>query len=299
MQNIYSRITDRIIAELEAGTPPWVRPWSTDPDPLPRNALSQRHYRGINTLLLSMEYQERSYSSNQWLTFLQIKQLEGRIRKGERASSVVFFEMRHLQTESDTDDNPQGNSRTQAIPFMKVFKVFNLDQVEGLPATVSQVSAVRSDWSGDEAADLLIKQSGARILHRGSSAFYSPSVDQINLPDRSSFDDAGAYYSTSLHELCHWTGHSTRLDRKLGRRFGESAYAMEELIAELGAAYLCAHCRINGRLQHASYIDSWLAVLKSDKRAVIVAAAQAQKAADYVLERPNLQPHGIALESAA
>lgn len=299
MQSVYARITDKIIAELESGTPPWIRPWSADQDPLPRNALSQRHYRGINTLLLGMEYQARGYSSNRWLTFLQVKQLDGRIRKGEHASSIVFFEMRHLQKDSSNTDKSQDTAQTLSLPFMKVFNVLNLDQVEDLPVTLSEAPAVRSDWRGDEAADRLILESGAQIVHRGSSAFYSPTVDQITLPDRSAFADAGSYYSTSLHELCHWTGHPTRLDRKLGRRFGESAYAMEELIAELGAAYLCAHCRIDGQLQHASYIDSWLAVLKRDKRAVILAATQAQKAADYVLDKSSLQPPRIALEAAA
>ena len=287
MNDIYQTITDKIIAELEAGTAPWVRPWSGEADPFPRNALSQRPYRGINNVLLGMEAHCRGYSTNQWLTFKQAQSLGGHVRKGERSSLIIYYEARMVEKE-DAEPLADGDeAEKRFIPLIKVFNVFNLDQVEGLPET-HQPLALESDWDADSIAEQIIERSGAEIRHQGFKAFYSPPNDLIYLPGKQTFADAASYYSTALHELCHWTGATSRLGRKLGRRFGDSAYAMEELIAELGAAFLSAHCRLDGRLQHASYIASWLEVLQRDKRAVFVAAAQAQKAADYLLEQADL-----------
>lgn len=287
MNDIYQTITEKIIAELEAGTAPWVRPWSGEADPFPRNALSQRPYRGINNVLLGMEAHCRGYSTNQWLTFKQAQSLGGHVRKGERSSMIIYYEARMVEKE-DAEPLADGDeTEKRFIPLIKVFNVFNLDQVEGLPEA-EQPSQVDADWDAGSIAEQIIERSGAEIRHQGFKAFYSPPNDLIYLPGKQSFADAASYYSTALHELCHWTGATSRLGRKLGRRFGESAYAMEELIAELGAAFLSAHCRLDGRLQHASYIASWLEVLQRDKRAVFVAAAQAQKAADYLLEQADL-----------
>lgn len=287
MNDIYQTITDKIIAELEAGTAPWVRPWSGESDPFPRNALSQRPYRGINNVLLGMEAHCRGYSTNQWLTFKQAQSLGGHIRKGERSSMIIYYEARMVEKE-DAEPLADGDeTEKRFIPLIKVFNVFNLDQVAGLPEA-EQPSQADADWDAGSIAEQIIERSGAEIRHQGFKAFYSPPNDLIYLPGKQTFADAASYYSTALHELCHWTGATSRLGRKLGRRFGESAYAMEELIAELGAAFLSAHCRLDGRLQHASYIASWLEVLQRDKRAVFVAAAQAQKAADYLLEQADL-----------
>lgn len=287
MNDIYQTITDKIIAELEAGTAPWVRPWSGEADPFPRNALSQRPYRGINHVLLGMEAHCRGYASNQWLTFRQAHQLGAHVRKGERAATIIYYEARMLDKEDSAPVADGSEPEKRFIPLLKVFSVFNLDQVDDLPTTHQPVTP-DFEWHAGTTPDQIIDASGAEIRHQGFKAFYSPPNDLIYLPGRQTFVDAAAYYSTALHELCHWTGATTRLGRKLGRRFGESAYAMEELIAELGAAFLSAHCRLDGRLQHASYIASWLEVLQRDKRAVFVAAAQAQKAADYLLEHAGL-----------
>lgn len=287
MNDIYQTITDKIIAELEAGTAPWVRPWSGEADPFPRNALSQRPYRGINHVLLGMETHCRGYASNQWLTFRQAHQLGAHVRKGERAATIIYYEARMMNKE-DTETVADGHApEKRFIPLLKVFSVFNLDQVDGLPESY-QPAPAEFTWDAGPGAEQIITGSSAEIRHQGFKAFYSPSNDLIYLPQPKTFADSAAYYSTALHELCHWTGATARLGRKLGRRFGESAYAMEELIAELGAAFLSAHCRLDGRLQHAGYIASWLDVLQRDKRAVFVAAAQAQKAADYLLEHAGL-----------
>jgi antirestriction protein ArdC len=288
MNDIYQTITDKIITELEVGTVPWVRPWSGEADPFPRNALSQRPYRGINTVVLGMEAHCRGYASNQWLTFKQAQQLGGHVRKGERASTIIYYEARMME-KNDADLVAEGDEADKRfVPLLKLFSVFNVDQVEGLPESYQDRPVHEADWDASATAEQIMECSGAAIRHQGFKAFYSPTNDLIYLPGKATFADAAAYYSTALHELCHWTGSSTRLGRKLGRRFGESAYAMEELIAELGAAFLSAHCRLDGQLQHASYISSWLEVLQRDKRAVFVAAAQAQKAADYLLAQAGL-----------
>ena len=288
MNDIYQTVTDKIINELEAGTAPWVRPWSGDADPFPRNALSQRPYRGINHILLGMEAYGQGYATNQWLTFRQALQLGAHVRKGERSSTIIYYEIRSVDKQEGESLSDGDDPEKRFIPLLKVFNVFNLDQIAGLPDDFRQRPADEPGWDASETAERILQGSGADIRHQGFQAFYSPPNDLIYLPDRKFFADQANYYATALHELTHWTGASSRLGRKLGRRFGESAYAMEELIAEIGASFLSAHCHLDGHLQHASYIASWLEVLQRDKRAVFVAAAQAQKAADYLLERSGL-----------
>lgn len=282
--SVFARVTEQIIAELEQGVPPWVKPWSTHNDPLPRNAVSQRLYRGINTLVLSM----RGYPSNQWLTYRQALSLGGSVRKGEKATPVVFFEMAEVEDEGDVIAHR---------PVVRTFPVFNLDQCDGLDVLKEPVSDVIV-WDPEAKAEQLIERSGAVVVHQGFRACYIPSRDQIYLPAKHAFETAQGYYSTALHELAHWTGHPSRLHRDLGKRFGTESYAIEELVAELGSAFLCAHCRIDGRLQHASYIDSWLHVLRRDPRAIFTAAAQAQRVADYLLERADFAPE-VTLAQAA
>ena len=282
MNDIYQTVTDKIIAELETGTAPWIRPWTGESDPIPRNALSQRPYRGINTLLLGLEAQHHGYGSNQWLTFRQAQQLDGHVRKGERSTLIIYYEAKIVEKEASDPVADGDEPEKRFIPLLKIFNVFNLDQIDGLPA---MEPVFGPNWDPNLKAEQIIDASGAQIRHSGFRAFYSPPNDLIYLPLKSSFKDEAGYYATALHELAHWTGHPSRVGRKLGRRFGESAYAMEELIAEMGAAFLSAHCHLEGRLQHASYIASWLEVLQRDKRAIFVAAAQAQKAVDYLLER--------------
>lgn len=289
MQDVYERITARIIAALEAGTPPWVRPWSAVADPLPRNGASGRPYRGINALLLGMERAAAGYASNRWMTFRQSRQIGGHVRKGEQASTVIFFEMKPGRP-VDSDDEQDARLR----PVLRVFSVFNVDQIDGLPAEYQAVPVTDRPWDAEAQAETVLERSGAEIVHGGFRAHYSPQSDRIHLPVRGAFGNAAGYYGTALHELAHWTGHPARLDRRFGARFGDAAYAVEELIAELSAAYLCAHCRIDGSLQHAAYIGSWLEVLRRDKRAVVMAAAKAQKAADYLLARVDPEQAAVA-----
>jgi len=298
-QDIYTRITNKIMAELEAGTAPWVRPWSAGQAALPRNALSQRPYRGINTVLLSMESSLHQYSSDQWLTFRQAQQLGATVRKGEAGTPIIYYEMRLVEKGQEEVVAEDDEENQRFVPLLKVFTVFNLDQIDGLPDSYRNVVVPPLHWTASETAEQIMQFSGADIRHQGFRAFYSPPNDRIYLPPKHSFVDEPAYYGTALHELCHWTGHCSRLGRKLGRRFGDAAYAMEELVAEMGAAFLSAHCRLDGRLQHASYIASWLEVLDRDKRAVFLAAAQAQKAADFLLSSAGLIRPSEAMPLAA
>lgn len=281
-QSIYERITDAIVADLEQGVVPWIKPWTGSADPVPHNAATQRAYRGINHLLLGMRCYTDGYRTNGWLTFRQAQERGGTVRRGEKGATVVLFKP------LDQDEAPVSSVRKPRT-IIRAFTVFNIDQTEGLD-DLEPTADASIPWDPHESAERVIDQSGADIRHQGFQAFYAPSRDCVYLPQRSSFPTADGYYATALHELSHWTGHKSRLDREFSGRFGSEAYAVEELIAELSAAFLSAHCRIPGQLQHSSYIASWLKVLKSDKRAIFTAAAQAQKAADYLLKPMGQQP---------
>jgi antirestriction protein ArdC len=230
MKDLYQEVTNRIVAALEAGTPPWVRPWSAEADPVPVNAGSHRPYRGINVLLLSLEALARGYSRNRWLTYRQAAELGGQVRGGARGTQVVFFKMHEVPEK----DSPPEAPATRQVPLLRSFTVFNVAQVDGLPGGLQATPAAPPSWSPHEEPERLLASSGARIRHGGARAFYQPAEDYIRLPERGLFSSSSEYAATALHELTHWTGHVTRCNRELGKRFGETAYAMEELIAEMG-----------------------------------------------------------------
>jgi antirestriction protein ArdC len=282
-RDLYQVVTDKIVAALEAGTPPWIRPWSGDLERVPVNGFSRRPYRGINCILLTLEAQLRGFGRNLWLTYRQASELGAQVRGGEHGTTVVFFKRHEVPVEPGDE-----SSEPRVVPLLRSFTVFNVAQIDRLPERLQQPAAEPSAWLPEHAPEELLAKSGARVEHGGFAAFYMAAEDRIQLPERELFADAGSYYATALHELTHWTAHPTRLDRQLGRRFGDAAYAMEELIAEIGSAFLCASCRLEGRLQHVAYVANWVKVLKDDKRAVFTAAAKAQQAADYVegLARP-------------
>lgn len=283
--DIYSRVTSQIIAFLEAGTRPWVQPWqnghSAGPVSRPLR-FSGEAYCGINVLTLWASAMERGFSAPIWMTFRQAIELGAHVRKGETGSPVVYASTRN-RAETDPES---GMDAERAIPFLKTYTVFNVEQIDGLPAWFSTPAASASG-PGEriEAAEAFFAASGAEIRQGGSSACYMPSLDRIHMPAFADFRDAESYYATLAHEMTHWTRHESRLQRNFGReRFGDAGYAMEELVAELGAAFLCADLGIEltVREEHASYIASWLKVLKSDTRAVFTASAHAQRAADYL-----------------
>jgi antirestriction protein ArdC len=282
--DVYDRVTSRIITDLEQGVRTWLKPWSGD-NAAQRVTLPLRHngtpYRGINILLLWGESLARGYASNKWMTFKQAIDLGGHVRKGEHGSLVVFAD-RFTKTEQ----NEEGADVEREIPFMKGYTVFNTDQIEGLPAD----HYVRPEPKGEpmqliENAERFFAATGATFRHGGNQAYYAPSADIIQLPCPEAFKDAESYAATKAHELTHWTKHVSRLDRDFGRmRFGDEGYSREELVAELGAAFLCMTLGITPepREDHSAYIAHWLKVLKDDKRAIFSAAAHAQRAVDYL-----------------
>lgn len=298
--DIYQTVTNRIITALEAGTPPWVRPWKGETDPFPINAETRRVYRGINFVSLQLEAQLCGYTRNCWMTYRQAIERGGQVRKGARGVPVVFWKLRKISSKAETEPWPDSNDvEDRIIPLIRYFTVFNVAQIDGLPVELSAPEPSIPAWTSEEAAEQVINNSGADIRYGGFRAFYQPSQDFVQIPLRSAFADASSYYATTLHELVHFTGHPTRLDRQLTTRFGDEAYAMEELIAELGSAFLCAHARVNGQLQHASYIGNWLKVLRNDKRAIFIASSKGQQASDFLLARTNLAPAGAALAAEA
>jgi antirestriction protein ArdC len=283
MHDLYQIVTDRIVDALERGAPPWVRPWSTIPDALPMNAQTRRPYRGVNFTLLSLEAANNGYAANRWLTYRQAFELGGYVRKGEQGTPIVFWQLRRVGAVAETFPPQDGvpDFVDKVFPLLRCYTVFNVAQTEDLDQQYTEVQA--PSWPPEARAEELIVMSGATLHHCGSKAYYRPDTDEIQLPPRVAFPSATGYYNVVLHELTHWTANERRCNRDLSGRFGDAAYAAEELVAEMGSAYLCAHCRIDGELRHAAYLSSWLKVLRSDDRAIFVAAAKAQRAADYIL----------------
>ena len=288
--DIYTRVTDQIVAALEAGARPWCQPWrsgdgaGTLSRPLRLNGIP---YRGINVLLLWSEAEEKRYSGNTWMTYKQAEALGAHVRKGERGSMVVYA---NTITKAEVDD--RGDEVEQSIPFLKAYTVFNIAQIENLPADLTpQRAEEASTIELMEEPEAFFRATGASFRHGGSRAFFAPGPDFIQLPEPGSFKDSVSYVATKAHELAHWTGHKSRLAREFGLRFGDEAYAFEELVAEISSAFLCADMGISlePREDHAAYLSSWLQVLKQDKRAIFSAASHAQKAVDYL--------HGLVLEN--
>ena len=276
-RDLYQEVTDKIIAKLETGVTPWIKPWNcASPNGgMPYNIISGKTYRGINIPLLYCN----EYALTGWLTFKQARDVGAHVKAGEHGSMIVFYKPFAVKDKNAKPD-ADGNTKERIIPLLRSFTVFNVDQVQGLPEKYLPKLDERTQIERQTQAEALLSK--AVVKHGGDRAFFTPSHDFIQLPVPESFIDAPSYYATGLHELTHWTGHVSRLAREYGKRFGDQAYAREELVAEMGAAYLCAHCGIAGKLQHAEYIQSWLTILKDDKRAVLVAASAAQKAADHV-----------------
>lgn len=293
-QDVYQRITDQIVADLEKGTRPWLKPWNAEhaagriTRPLRGNGVP---YRGINLVMLWSASVAKSYAAPIWMTFRQAGELDAHVRKGEEGSLVVYAS---TVTRTETDA-ATGEENERDIPFMKGYTVFNVEQIDGLPAHYYGKAAPRLDpVQRIDQAETFFAATGATIRHGGNMAYYGCTSDHVQMPPFETFRDAESYYATLAHETTHWTRHSSRLDRDFGRkRWGDEGYAMEELVAELGAAFLSADFDVTAEVRddHAAYIASWLKVLKSDSRAIFTAASHAQRAADFLhgLQQPAHQ----------
>jgi antirestriction protein ArdC len=276
--DLYQTITDKIIAAIEAGVqrdgkPLWGGAGSSG---MPYNQTSGKTYSGVNVLILWLAAMDNGFSSSAWLTYKQATALGGNIKKGSKGQQVVYYStMERVST-----DHATGEINPTKVGFLKSYTVFNLEQCEGIEAAI-----VTRTFLGNAAAEALLQASGAVILEQGGKAYYRPSTDEIYMPERSRFITDEAFYAVALHELTHWTGHQSRLARDFSGRFGTEAYAFEELVAELGAAFSCADLGLIPATldNHAGYIDSWLKVLKNDKKAIFTAASQASKAHGWLM----------------
>jgi len=284
--DIYTRITDTILAQLEVGVRPWTQPWTASA----KVSRPLRHdgtpYSGINVLLLWAGAASRGFTAPTWMTFRQALSLGAHVRKGERGSTVVY-----ASTLARTETSERGDEEVAQIPFLKAYTVFNIDQIEGLPERyLPETPAIVNADARISAAEAFFDACRAEIRHGGGSAYYAPGPDFVQMPPFETFRDAESYYATLGHEMTHWTRHPTRLDRDFGRkRHGDEGYAREELVAELGAAFLCAELglALEPREDYAAYIGSWLQVLRNDNRFIVSAASHAQKAVDHL---KSLQP---------
>ena len=286
--DIYQRITDRIAAAIEAGAGEWRMPWHPGADGvapvLPVNAATGKPYRGVNTVVLWATAQAEGYPSAVWATYRQWAELGAQVRKGERASPVVFWKISDKEDQEDANEGAEDDRRSRV--FARGYSVFNAAQVDGYEAPALPV-LLEAERIGH--AEAFFDAIGADIRHGGNRACYVPSLDQIRMPPFEAFRDPIAYYATLAHEATHLTGHPSRCARDLRGRFGDEAYAAEELVAELGAAFVCADLAMapEPRPDHAAYVASWLKVLRGDKRTIFTAAAKAQAAADWMDAQQN------------
>lgn len=277
MNKIHDEITRLITEKLEAGVKPWHCPWARSTiGGFPVNFSTKKAYNGINILLMWMEGTEKGYKTPYWLTFKQAKQLGGTVRKGEKSTPAIFYKTREVENQ---------DGEREEIPVINLFRVFNLDQIDGIEKPVAD--ELPGGFDPIQTAEDFIGNTGAVIQEHGEAAFYQPSSDTITMPERERFASAADYYATALHELTHWTGHKSRCARDMGRGKGKAGYAFEELVAELGAAFTMASLSIEGEVQHESYIASWLEALKNDKKFIFKAASQASKAAAYLADSQN------------
>jgi len=280
-KDLYQNITDAIIAQLESGVAPWVKPWADGAVMgLPKRVTGE-NYKGINVLMLWSAAHAQGYSSAFWMTFRQAMELGAQVRKGEKSTTIVYASVVTLE---ETD--AAGEETERVIPFLKTYAVFNAEQIDGLPEKfhADPVTFTMTEQRL-EAVDAFFAKTGADIREGGTEAFYAPDSDHIQMPPFTSFKTAHDFATTLFHEAVHWTKKESRLNRDFGgEKCGDAAYAREELVAEIGSAFLAADfgLEFEPRPDHAAYIATWLTVLKNDKRAIFQAASHAQKAVQYL-----------------
>lgn len=277
-RDLYQDVTDRIVAELQAGAAPWVKPWrSTAGHNSPANVVTKRPYSGVNVVLLWMAMSANGWSVPRFLTFKQAKEAGGTVRGGEHGTKIYFVK----QVVAKDKENPEELHR---FGMLREYTVFNIAQCDNLPERLSVISeaAPQNSDERDATIEAFIASTKAVIREGAGEAYYAPGADFISMPRFENFKSADHFNATRFHELGHWTGHKSRLDRDLRNRFGDRAYAAEELVAELTSAFLCAEFDIDGDLRHAGYIENWIQLLQHDPKAIFTASARAQAAADHL-----------------
>jgi len=285
-RNIQKEVTDRIIGQLKAGVCAWRQPWTTaGTAAMPRNAITGRAYSGVNVLLLWGAAHDRAYCAPLWLTYKQAQEVGGNVKKGEKGVNVIF-----VSTVEKTNDE----GKIEKFPFLKSFTMFNVAQCENLPTNITpEFKGINPD-NRNQLADEFMTATGANIRHTGARAYYTTKGDYINLPMFDAFTCANTYYSTAFHELGHWTGADHRINRTFGKRFGDRAYSVEELVAELTSAFLCAEFGFDCQGADAAYLDHWIKTLSENENIIIAAASAASKAADYCRSLALAEPLAIA-----
>ena len=290
-RDIHAEITRRFIDSLATGCVPWIKPWDTGSDDgMPVNAATGRRYRGINVPILWGTAIDRGFSRDRWITFRQAQKHGGYVRRGEKGTSAILF--RTVEISSD-DENELSDAQPRTYKIARAFTLFNVEQCRSLPkAMMGEAVDVSPPQPTSEfsEADAMVKRCGARIRHGGNIATYIPAGDIIHMPAVTSFDAPAHYWCTLMHEMTHWTGHQSRLSRPgivESHLFNSVSYAFEELIAEIGSAFLCAELNIKGDLRHEGYVASWIKLLEDRPRAIFQAAAAAQAAFDFLNEIGN------------
>jgi antirestriction protein ArdC len=256
---------------------PWIKPWHTE-NTLDKNIVSQNEYNGINRLILGMS----GFHSNVWGSFKQWDSLGANVKKGEKGTAIVFY-----KPVASSKVNDQGENENSFYACLKTYYVFNAEQIEGIE--IKPRVTVDKPFMSNTLIDELVANTGATIKHGGNSAYYTTTNDYINMPVKSDFMEESGYYATLLHELTHWSGAKHRLDRTKGKRFADTAYAFEELIAEIGSAFLCEKYSVKGDIRHEGYIASWLKALKNDNKMIFKASAYAQKSTDFIVSFKQLE----------
>ncbi|UOF81991.1 antirestriction protein [Caudoviricetes sp.] len=282
MSKIHALVTEKIISQLETGTAPWIKPWNGE-ESLDHNKITGKAYSGINRLLLGIS--GSVYNNKEWGTLKQWNALGGRVKRGEHGTDIFYYQPQVAGIDKNTGEE-------KSYMLLKCYKVFNFEQVEGLQIKPDD-HKIKNFVNMESVEDFIIG-TGANISHGGNSASFSPVTDSIKLPRKESFFSESNYYATVFHELVHWTGAKSRLSRELSGRFGSTEYAFEELVAELGSAFLCQSFGVQGELRHSGYINSWIKCLKEHNTAIFKAAALAQKAEDYLR---SLEPNKNAISA--
>jgi antirestriction protein ArdC len=281
--DVYRKVTDAIVNAIEQGVGNWRMPWHTSGKfaSSPINVTSKKPYRGINSVCLWAAAQQKGYERGEWGTYNQWLERGAQVRKGEKATTVVFWKFANTtESQDDGEEHPANGSR---LLFTRGYSVFNAAQVDGHTPKPDVGVPIEQRI---ERTEEFFGRIDARVVHQGNQAFYSSADDTITLPPFAAFFTPTDYYGTRAHETGHWTSHTRRCNRELGKRFGDNAYSVEELVAELTAAFVCSHLGLSSepRPDHAQYIGAWLKVLKADKRAIFTAASKAQQAADFMIQ---------------